>query len=339
MTISANTAELVLESPTLADAIVDATGAALVVLDAGGKVVRWNGAAAAITGFPEQEMIGQSLAKTVLSEEEALRWNEEVSRIQEGSPPLIREYRWKLRDGSARVFGCSNSIICGGKTGGIAYVVCTVTNAASASVSAQIMRERTMERRDISRYLHSTISQNLVALSFSVSRLQAETRGAALAGSASHVMDLIDRCCRDVRVVSYMLAPPFTSESSLDALIESYADYLRDEVGLAIHLETVPMPEQVSPEVLSLLFAAVQEWTARAIRKSPQAQLAIRLGTARRAEGRDQIVLELESTPGALETGAGWAIFRERVQALGGRFEVEPCPARGLVRMTVSDWG
>jgi signal transduction histidine kinase len=218
-------------------------------------------------------------------------------------------------------------------------VVCTVTNAASASVSAQIMRERTMERRDISRYLHSTISQNLVALSFSVSRLQAETRGAALAGSASHVMDLIDRCCRDVRVVSYMLAPPFTSESSLDALIESYADYLRDEVGLAIHLETVPMPEQVSPEVLSLLFAAVQEWTARAIRKSPQAQLAIRLGTARRAEGRDQIVLELESTPGALETGAGWAIFRERVQALGGRFEVEPCPARGLVRMTVSDWG
>jgi PAS domain S-box-containing protein len=338
MTNSANTTTVVLDSAGFPDAIIDAAGVALVVVDPAGEIVRWNRAATALTGFSALEMLGQNFATAVICENEVERWNGEFSLILAGTARVAAAYRWKMRDGSARVLSGSSAIIRNG-TGEIAYVVCTITGETTAALSMDIMCGRIRERRDISSFLHRTISQNLVALSFSVSKLHADVEGDALAATANGALDLLDRCCRDVRVISYMLAPPVPFETDFDALVASYVDYLRDEVGLTIALETVSAPGNMSPEVQSLFFATVQEWTSRAIRKNPVAHLEIRFDTEADASGRRQIVLELESTPGGPAILDSWVLFRECAGALGGEFRISGCPLKAFARLSLSEGG
>jgi PAS domain S-box-containing protein len=357
MGISANPFE-VPHPPGLSDAILEFTESAIAVLDPLGRVVRWNKAVAAISGISAQETLGCLFPVTVLIAEDRQGWNCEFERVAAGLPSVRCTYRWKQSDGSVLPLVCSSAAI-RDDVGEIALIAITVTrNAATGldpALSGELIRERFLERRDLSRFLHGTISQNLVALSFSVSKLEAAVHASGVAADVNPALDLIDRCCRDVRIISYMLAPPFSSEGGLDSAIESFVEYLRDEAGLTIALSTVPVPQGISPDLHSLFFAAVQEWAARAIRKYPKAHLSIKLQTAARSHGEPggapEVVLELESTPGAQPPGPddvsrvpdaildGWAMFRARVRDLGGQFEVQSCPARSFARLSFQGVG
>jgi len=347
MAILANPSGIVSRSSGLSDVILEMSESAIVVLDPARHVVWWNQAIAAITGISADEMMGCIFPAAGLTTGELETWEQEFSSVLAGSSSVRREYRWKMRDGSSRLL-CSSTAAIRDDKGEIACVVVTLDPAAS--LSRELMGERITERRDMSRFLHGTISQDLIALSFSVSRLQAAVPAGGDAADVNHALDLIDRCCRDARVFSYMLAPPFPCESDLATAIEAYVDFLRDEAGLSIALHTVPMPESISAEIHALFFAVVQEWAARAIRNYPGANLSIRLDTAKLDTGRREVLLEVECTPGvplpAADSGClphaildGWAIFRERVRDLGGQFEVSNYPTRAFARIAFEEAG
>ena len=179
------------------------------------------------------------------------------------------------------------------------------------------------ERRDVSRFLHDTISQDLVALSFTISKLQAHMDGA-------DGLNLIDRCCRDIRLISYILAPPSTGEAGLAAAIEWYTEYL-EEAGIETDMEFAPgVDESLSLEATDLFLMAIQEWTTRMIRKRLQSA-SLLIGLHRNGSG---IVLELKSVA-SRRMAAGWTTFRERVRALGGLFEVTDGPAEVIARLSL----
>jgi PAS domain S-box-containing protein len=350
MMISANAPTFLPARSALSDAILDLLEFPVFAVDPAGKVVSWNQAAAAATGVAAAEIIGQSFANAVLLEEDIHTWESHFSRILAGSSPISIEQRWKVRHGSAAAVSSSSAMI-RDSAGEIAFVVFKVTGGAGDLVAggfespsqysqiAELMRDRLAERRELSTFLHATIAQNLVALSLNISILQTTLPTSAATSSANRTLETIERCCRDVRVISYMLAPPVAGAARLDTLIESYLDCLRDEAELEISARIEPVPDGISPDVQSLFMAVVQEWTARAIRNCPRADLSIRLSHGRSAaNGRSELVLELDAGgPGAMLDG--WTIFRERVHALGGHFEVSGCRSRSRARMAVSEWG
>jgi PAS domain S-box-containing protein len=320
----------------LLGAIVDAVDAAVCIIDFEGKIVHWNPAAAALTGISADRVITRPFCEALLFPDDIGKWKREFHRISAGMPSRKREAYWRNGDGSRLALKCSWSVI-RDSSDAASYFVCTVTD----SPSREVLNDRAGELKDISRFLHDTISQDLVALSFNISELEARVRDGPMGNHARLAVDMVDRCCRDIRVISYMLAPPFLSETTLQESIELFAACVREETGLTITVDLGQSPRTIAPEARVLVFAAVQSWVARGISSHSKPDLCIRL-----AKSESEIELDLEAilteseSPLPAAPLSGWSLFRSIARALGGDADIaqEPFRASASIRLPQQSW-
>jgi signal transduction histidine kinase len=275
-----------------------------------------------LTGISSDRIQGHIFQHILLYPDDFDRWNFEFARISAGSDPRQFETRWRIHDGSPLSLAVSCSAI--RDTGdNVRYIVCTVID----SLSPVLMTDRTAESRDMARFLHDTISQDLVALSYNVSYLETIAVNQPARAHAESALDLVDRCCRFIRAMSFMLAPPSPPETSLEESIRQYVDYMREETGLQATACIDSVPVTVPLEAQSLLFAAVQKWIEQGIRTLGKPAISVRLwnrgsGTVLEMETvRCASAPPVESRPRSPNTG--WALIRERTRALGGEFSID----------------
>jgi len=273
----------------------------MLAVDKEGSVTRWNQAAAAATGISPAEICGRSFEEAVLFPGDGKLWRVETTRVFAGAPSRYFEIRWNNRNGPLLFLTCSCSLLRAGSDGD--HIVCT----AVPNLLREFVDERVRELKDISRFIHDTISQDLVMLSF------------ALAGvESSH--ELLDQCCRDIRLLSSMLTPPHLPAATFEASLEQHAASLRAETDLAVTLDLDPVSDGLSTGTQLLLAAAFQLWAGRGIRARPRPALRAHL---RNRAG--WIVLTLEtawSSPRSVTATDldGWSLIREGTSALRGRF-------------------
>jgi|SRR5579863_1741532 len=327
------------ERTDLSEAVIDATAAAICVLDTAGRIVRWNRAAEALTGLSAERIRGHVFEEVLLFPGDFDKWKLEFSRISTASAPRRFEIRWRAHNGRALSLACSCSVVRelgdSGSAKDAGYVVCTVID----SLSRDFMTDRTVELQALSSVLHDTIAQDLVALSFNVGNLGSMADGPLRQTATAAALELIDRCCRDIRVLSYMLAPNLLSDATLEASIERFTGYVREETGLTVTLDIDPVFETVSREAQLLLFTAVQVWTVRGIRSNPKTNLTVRLRNQDAWTVLELEMLPLESAVPVLQPvsppDGGWSVIRERARALGGEFGITADPSRVRVRISL----
>jgi signal transduction histidine kinase len=187
------------------------------------------------------------------------------------------------------------------------------------------MDDRTAEKRELSRFLHDTVAQDLVKLAFFAHELPDEAVNAPPPGGidVQAARLLIDRCCSDIRTVSLMLTPIVQPGVRLCAAIEYYLRCFREETGMSVIGDLDPLPP-LSKEVELLFCTIMQTWLARTIRFDRSASVAVRLRERGHAAS-----LELETRLGARPVAPDcfqedWSVVRERVAALGGEFAIVP---------------
>jgi signal transduction histidine kinase len=164
------------------------------------------------------------------------------------------------------------------------------------------------ERRALSRHLHGVLTQDLVALSLSLSGLR-EEGNAALAEAMAYV----DRCCRGVRALSYVLAPPTFLGSGLIETIQWYAGVLSADAAIDFEVKAPALAADPPEEIKDLFFAGLQQIAGVAIWHSGSA--AIRAEVTYQA-GMVSICIECACPPDAAVRES--PLIRERARALGG---------------------
>jgi PAS domain S-box-containing protein len=321
----------------LSEAVIDAVDSVILTVDLDGRVVRWNQAAAALTGISSDRIHGQKFQQILLFPDEIDKWDGEFSRISAGNRPTHFETHWKRYDGTPLPLTASCAPV-RDDAGNIRHFVCTVTD----SNSSEFITDQTAELRNMARFLHDTISQDLIALSYNVSYLETAAIDQSAQAHSRAAADLIDRCCRYIRVMSFMLAPPSPPETTLEASVGQYADFMREEAGLALVAEIDLHPATVRPEVQVLLFAALRKWVAQGIRTRRKPRISVRL----RNLGA-QTVLEMETLcdasvvplePRPKSPYAGWAVIRGRTLALGGEFHIDADSSRVVAAISLPEF-
>jgi PAS domain S-box-containing protein len=93
------------------DAVLETAGALVVVLDREGRILRFNRACEATTGYFSEEVMGQYVWDLFIIPDEVAAVKAVYKRLRDGEPRSDYENYWKGKDGSLRRISWSNTVI------------------------------------------------------------------------------------------------------------------------------------------------------------------------------------------------------------------------------------
>ena len=163
-------------------------------------------------------------------------------------------------------------------------------------------------------------------------RARRERSAAVLA----EVDQLLARPLAESRELALELSPPVLYDDGLAAALRWVAGYMKRKHGLAVEVETKPGAEPADEGTRVFLFEAVRELLLNVIRyaRTDRAWVSaaatddgrLRLEIRDQGKGFDPAALEGREE---IEDRFGLFAIRERLEMLGGRFQIESHPERG----------
>jgi PAS domain S-box-containing protein len=278
-------------------------------------------------GMPQEKVIG-SLLEDVFTADEARQFRENNRRVIETETPLIEEewaevpdgrhyfqtIKFPLRDPDRRTVAI----------GGISLDVTERRRAEEALSEA-----RRTERRRIARDLHDIVLQDLSGTlqSLRLTHLQAKKSGISI--DFEEELGALRRASSGLRSAIYDLRRE--KERPFLESVESLVDLNRQatperEIRLVVE-EGFPvgLPSKESVDVLRVL----QEALTNARRHSRAGSVEVRL----RMENQEVLAEVVDDGRGfdplSVRAGVGLSAMRERIEGLGGKFEVRSRPGEG----------
>src|SRR5262249_32338494 len=116
------TEEALQEERNFASAVLHTVGALVLVLDAEGRVVRFNRACEQISRYDSSEAIGRQVWDLFVTPEEAVRFREIFEQLRGGRFPTSYESDWTTSQGVRRVISWSSTLL----TGGLGALECVI---------------------------------------------------------------------------------------------------------------------------------------------------------------------------------------------------------------------
>lgn len=311
--------------------------------DLDGYIIIANQAAAKITGMTTGEMVNKNVKEFLTPG--GLKLAREIRRrlIVEHSIESPYELQIINVNGDEAVFMIkSNLIVIDGKPIGIQNIARDVTQERQMTENLryylhQITRAQEDERKRVSRELHDSTAQNLIALLHRLeSLLHSRHIPAEEAKQLQTIYEQIREMLQEIRRFSRDLRPSILDDLGLLPALEWVTDQIKNEYSINTSLKVLENNQiRLSSETELLLFRIVQE-ALRNIGKhahATRADVTVRLGQS-------------YTTVTISDDGSGFKIpenidelskrgklgilgMQERVQLLGGSFDIESQPGRG----------
>jgi len=195
------------------------------------------------------------------------------------------------------------------------------------SLSARLLQARDEERRRISRELHDSVGQSLVAVLMNLELLAGTLTNKLL----EETIVLVRDASRQVRTVSYLMHPPILDLSGLEATIRWCAEGFSRRSGIDTQVD-IPRPiPRLSREVETALYRIVQECLTNIHRYAGASQAWIRISVNER-----QLQLQVQDNGKGValqdfdrdcnidvSLGVGIPGMLERMRELGGSLRIE----------------
>jgi signal transduction histidine kinase len=190
------------------------------------------------------------------------------------------------------------------------------------------------ERDRLARDLHDALTQRLFSLNLTLeaaaARVEADP-GAARA-TLGQARELVEAALGELRSLIFELRPPVLEIDGLVGSVRKHAELLGRAHGLDIGVEATGRDDKVAPEVERHLFRVIQEALSNVVRHASARGTSVRIDV--RPEDVSVVVQDdgVGFDPQARTIAArrlGLTSMRERVESLGGRFEVASAPGQG----------
>lgn len=201
------------------------------------------------------------------------------------------------------------------------------------ALAQQVVRSQEAERRRVAHELHDGVSQGLASLKFvlesAVVRLDRGEHAAV--ATVRQGVDQVRDVMRDVRRISHGLRPTLLDDLGLPAALEQVAREFGQRTGLNVQTQVQPLPD--TPEALAVsALRLTQEALTNVERHARAQQVDIRLEISGRALvltiEDDGVGFDVAGVQRGPRDGLGLTSMRERVETLGGRFDVQSAAGR-----------
>jgi PAS domain S-box-containing protein len=328
-----------------------ATDYAIFTADADRHIETWPSGAEAVYGWTAGEAIGQLIDITYTPEDRAagIPAQEVASARENRAAPNVR---WHQRKDGNQVFieGMTYARL---DEDGVFKVGQDVTarllaeearradearmrERLEAEVAAATLELRTLshrllmvqeeERRRLALELHDEIGQVLTGLSFQLAAAAGPDGEASLAEVQRTVQVLTEQ----VRQLSLELRPGVLDRYGLLAAVQWYAERYEGTTGITVHLRDEGVEQRFAPEIEIAAFRVVQEALTNIARYAGVSEASVTI-----VHDGSLLVVIRDLGRGfdlsQIAESNGLAGMRERVQLLGGGFDLEATPGGGVL--------
>ena len=203
------------------------------------------------------------------------------------------------------------------------------------ALSRRLVELQESERRALARELHDRLGETLTALSINLGMLNRRGDSAGRAARVKDSLALVKAAAAAIENIAGDLRPPMLDDHGLAAALEWYGKQFSQRVGVAVSVQA-ERDTRLAPEVETALFRIAQEALNNVAKHARARNVAITLWRA----ASDVVMsiaddgIGLAATRPGERSGLGLVTMRERAQAIGGRFVVEPV-SEGGTRLTV----
>lgn len=212
--------------------------------------------------------------------------------------------------------------------------------ASLRRLSIQLMRSQDDERRRIARNLHDSLGQHLASIKMNLDLLNS---GAAEKDVLNATLKSVEECLSETRTLSTLLHPPLLDEVGFSSAARWYTDEFAKRSGIKVELELPNEGIERLPDLLRIaLFRILQESLTNIHRHSgsPAAEVRLKINDQAvftvRDFGRGVPAQLIQGSPTNGEHfGVGLSGMRERVNDLGGTFEIQPSGNGTLIAVSI----
>lgn len=214
------------------------------------------------------------------------------------------------------------------------------------ALSSQVITAQEEERKRISRELHDETAQSLTSLLVGLRLLQAARDLEDVKLGAAELRELTARTLEEVRKLAVELRPTTLDHLGLVAALEWYSREYAERLDAVVDFKSEGLAERLASEVELVVYRVVQEALTNIARHAEATRVAIRLvfeeaGVAVTVEDNGR-GFDLAEATSSRERGLGLFGMRERVELVGGTFNIATAPGAGTsirVRVPVTTWG
>ena len=334
-----------------------------------GRWLRCNDAICAITGYSREELLTKTFTDITHPEDIDRDWAS-VHRLLAGEIETFSlEKRYIRKDGSPIWINLTVSLLRDAQGRGQHFISIVQDIQARKEAQAQLRQladdlerrvvERTKElavsqeklralttdlnltehriRQKLATDLHDYLAQLLVLSRIKLGQAKLEDVPASAAQAMTEVQEVMDQALSYTRTLVAQLSPPVLNDFGLPMALKWLADQMQREITVSLDMETeiLPLPEDQSV----LLFQSVRELLMNIVKHAAttEARIAVsQSGGALSITVSDQGAgCDLGAAETGLESGFGLFSIRERMNALGGRFELRSSPGQGTTATLV----
>jgi len=212
---------------------------------------------------------------------------------------------------------------------------------ALRQLSSQLMHAQDKQSRRIARELHDSVGQYLAALGMSLAQLE-KAKASKAPEILSECHQLLDRCLKETRTLSYLLHPPLLDEAGFATAARNYAEEFARRSGIEIDI-SLDLPYRLPADTEVLLFRVLQESLTNIHRHSGSRRAKICAGIDEGTvsleirdygHGIPEEVLENFKTSGK-GVGLGLAGLRERLREVDGKFDLSSTTDGTILRVSL----
>jgi len=328
---------------------------AILICDLDGRITYWNPAAERLFGYAAHEIVGQSYDRLLPADGPCSQRTESLQVIRERRVIENFEMQRCTRDGRLIDVALSAAPLVDPATDTVIGEILSMRDitehlrAREAEHELEQNRRLTQliqtrleeERRALARELHDELGQCVTAIRTigSAIALRAQTGAPEVQSNAKAIVDIAGHIYDVVHDIIRELRPPALDNLGLrDALADSLANWRSRHPEIACDLAFGEDVDELGEPINITLYRIVQECLTNVARHAAARRVEIAL---RRAGDRVELVVRddgrgLDERHDSEAASFGIMGMRERVQSLGGEFELTSDRGAGVtVRMTV----
>jgi PAS domain S-box-containing protein len=303
-------------------------------------------------GFKREDLIGKSHFDFI-AEKSRNKAFKEFERLTQGTP-VEGEVEVITPKGNRIVEYRNNPIRRGGQIVGVQEILIDITERKKAeqqllndqaqlkSLASELTLAEELARRRLAVELHDRIGQSLVISKIKLEALRKTGRSRKLDKALEDVCNSIGQTIQDTRTLTFDLSSPVLYELGFETAVSEWlADQIQKKHGLAVEFEDDGEPKPLDDDVRVLLFRDVRELLINVVKHAHANKVKV---SVRKLDSHICVTVEDDGvgfdpadviSMAAKRGEFGLFSIRERLENLGGHFQIDSAPGRGCkVTMT-----